>query len=128
MAHFAKLDENNVVIDMVVINNEELLDENGIEQEALGVAFCKNLYGQDTNWIQTSYNANIRWKYAAVGDTYDSTTDRFIPPKPAEYPSWVLTENRTWEPPVPYPSSDEPVLSRPKYDWDEATLSWVLVS
>jgi hypothetical protein len=79
MAHFAEI-KNNTVCQIIVINNEVITDNNGIEQEQLGVDFCKSLYGEDTNWIQTSYNGNIRGKYAGIGDTYDSVNDVFVAP------------------------------------------------
>lgn len=75
MAHFARI-ENNMVTQVIVVNNEVLLDENGIEQESLGAVFCSNIFGGI--WIQTSYNANFRGKYAGIGDTWDGTN--FIPP------------------------------------------------
>ena len=75
MAHFARI-ENNIVTQVIVVNNEVLLDSEGIEQEALGAAFCTNLFGG--TWIQTSYNANIRGKYAGIGDTYDEDKNEFI--------------------------------------------------
>ena len=77
MSHFAELDENNVVLRVIVVNNTELLDANGVEQEVLGQAFCTNLFGG--NWKQTSYNGNIRKRYAGVGFTYDPTLDEFVP-------------------------------------------------
>lgn len=77
MAHFARL-EDNVVCEVIVINNEVITDENGIEQEQLGIDFCKSLYGKDTNWIQTSYNNSFRGKFAAVGSVYDPVNDVFI--------------------------------------------------
>jgi hypothetical protein len=82
MAHFAKLNENNMVTQVIVINNLECLDENGNESEAVGVAFCKSLYGQDSNWVQTSYNGNIRGIYAGAGDTYDDVNDIFVAQEP----------------------------------------------
>jgi hypothetical protein len=77
MAHFARL-ENNIVREVIVVNNEVLHDENGTEQESIGIAFCKSLYGEDTEWAQTSYNATFRGKYAASGDTWDGTN--FVSP------------------------------------------------
>jgi hypothetical protein len=77
MAHFANL-ENGRVTQVVVIDNKELLDENSIEQESKGVEFCKTLFGQDTTWIQTSYNSNFRGKYAGIGDLYDPIEDKFV--------------------------------------------------
>jgi hypothetical protein len=80
MAHFAKLDENNVVITVVVVNNSELLVD-GVESEAKGVEFLISLFG-DSNWKQTSYNATIRKNSAGIGYTYDSNRDAFISPQP----------------------------------------------
>lgn len=77
MAHFAQLDENNVVMQVIVVNNDVLLD-NGVEKEELGIEFCKSLFGG--NWVQTSYNANFRGKYAGIGDTYDPIKDEFVSP------------------------------------------------
>lgn len=74
MAHFAQLNENNIVTQVIVVNNDELL-ENGIESEAKGIAFCQSLFGG--NWIQTSYNSNIRGKYAGIGMIYDPVEDVF---------------------------------------------------
>lgn len=79
MAHFAKLNENNIVTKVIVVHNNELMD-NGVESEAKGIAFCKSLFGQDTRWVQTSYNGNFRGMYAGVGYTYDSTNDVFVSP------------------------------------------------
>jgi hypothetical protein len=81
MAHFAKI-EDSVVTQVTVINNEVILDENGIEQESIGVTFCANLFGGE--WVQTSYNGSFRGKYAGVGDTYDSELDIFKSPTVAE--------------------------------------------
>lgn len=116
MAHFAQLDENNNVTQVIVVHNNELLDENGVEQETKGIQFCQSLLGG--NWVQTSYNANFRKNYAGVGYTYDAARDAFISPKP--YDSWVLNEDTCkWEPPISYPNDGK------NYYWDEATLSWV---
>lgn len=118
MAHFAQLDENNIVLQVIVVHNNELLD-NGVESEAKGIAFCRSLF-PGTNWAQTSYNGNIRKNYAGVGFTYDAQRDAFIPPQP--FPSWVLNETICqWEAPVPYPQDGK------RYVWDEATVSWVEV-
>jgi hypothetical protein len=118
MAHFAKLDENNNVIDIVVVHNNELLDGNGMEQEQKGIDFCRSLFGQDTKWAQTSYNANFRKNYAWVGGTYDPGLDAFIKPKP--WDSWVLdTETCSWTAPITMPEDDK------AYAWNESTLSWV---
>lgn len=79
MAHFAQI-KDNVVQQVIVVNNEVITDKDGIEQESLGIAFCKSLYGEDTEWVQTSYNHNIRNQYAGIGMTYDPVKDEFIYP------------------------------------------------
>ena len=116
MAHFAEIDEYNSVQRVIVVHNNELLDENGEEKEALGVAFCKSLLGG--TWLQTSYNKNMRKNFAGIGFTYDIVRDAFIPPKP--YDSWVLDEATClWEAPVAYPSDEN------YYEWDETNTRWV---
>jgi len=75
MAHFARVD-NGIVSEVIVIANEVLLDENGVEQESIGVQFCHDTFGG--NWIQTSYNSNFRGQYAGVGMKYDSDIDKFV--------------------------------------------------
>ena len=77
MAHFAELNENNTVLKVIVIDNKNIVDENGIEKEEVGVAFCKSLFGENTRWVQTSYNANFRGKYAGERDIYDPINDIF---------------------------------------------------
>ena len=76
MANFAKINANNIVEQVIVVNNEEVPDE------ATGIAFCKSLYGQDTEWIQTSYNNNFRGTFAGIGYTYDG--EKFVAPEPTE--------------------------------------------
>ena len=76
MAHFAELNENNIVLRVIVVANDKCLDQNDVENESIGALFCHNLL--DGRWIQTSYNGNIRGKYAGIGDFYDETTDTFI--------------------------------------------------
>jgi hypothetical protein len=119
MAHFAQLD-NNVVINIIVVNNNELLDQDGNEVEQKGIDFCKTLFGQDTDWVQTSYNSNFRKNYASFGGTYDPIKDAFIPTKPM--PSWILDELVCqWVAPVPYPDDGK------RYKWDESIINWVEV-
>ena len=113
MAHFAELDKNNVVLRVVVIANKDTSNENGVEQEAIGIAFCKSLYGADTKWIQTSYNGNIRGQYCGTGFSYDAVADVFISQKP--YASWVR-DGLSWKAPKPRPEG--------KWTWNEETLSW----
>jgi hypothetical protein len=120
MAHFALLDDNNKVLQVIVVENKELIDENGQESEAKGIEYCKKLFGG--KWVQTSYNKKFRKYYAGIGYYYDEEKDAFVPPQ--TYPSWHLVdETMTWEPPVPRPNTDpnQPIY----YDWDEATQSWV---
>ena len=120
MAHFAQLDENNVVTQVIVVHNNDCKDENGNESEAVGVAFCKSLLGETTRWKQTSYNGNIRKNYAGIGYTYNPSIDAFVPPQP--FASWVLNNNTAqWEAPTPMPDDGE------RYFWDEASLSWIEV-
>lgn len=77
MAHFAKLDENNMVIEVIVISNEDILDENGMESEEKGIEFCKMLHGPNTNWKQTSYSGAFRGAFAGIGMQYDPEKDLF---------------------------------------------------
>ena len=79
MAHFAQLDDNNIVIQVIAVANQELVQD-GVESENKGIEFCQQLFGG--NWIQTSYNGNIRKNYAGVGYTYDAVRDAFIAPEP----------------------------------------------
>ena len=120
MAHFAQLDENNVVTQVIVVHNNELMLD-GVESEDAGIVFCKSLFGKDTRWKQTSYNGNMRKNYAGVGYTYDQVRDAFIPPKP--FPSWVLNEDTCqWTAPIPMPDDGK------RYTWDEQTTSWTEVA
>lgn len=121
MAHFAELDENNIVLRVTVVANEVLLDENNIEQESLGLKHLEHLGGR---WMQTSYNNSFRKNYAGIGFSYDPIRDVFIPPKP--YHSWILNEDTCkWESPVQYPEIEEG--SDQYYVWDENTTSWLLL-
>jgi len=126
MAHFAELDESNIVKQVIVVHNNELLDEDGNESEAKGIAFCQSLFG--SNWVQTSYNGNIRKNFAGVGFIYDPVADHFFAPQP--FPSWTLDENAQWQPPIPapinpYTPDQEEYWLEPQYFWDEPTLSWI---
>jgi hypothetical protein len=117
MAHFAQLDNNNTVTQVIVVANKELLD-NGIESEQKGIEFCSNLLGG--TWKQTSYSGSIRKNYAGVGFTYDEGRDAFIAPKP--FNSWLLDETTCqWKAPVDYPTDDK------RYTWNEETLAWDIV-
>ena len=120
MANFAQLDGAYTVTEVIVVNNETINNLPFPESEPVGVAFCQSLFGADTIWKQTSYNANFRKNYAGIGYSYDPVLDAFIPPQP--YPSWLLnTSTCRWEALTPYPTDGQ------MYAWDEATLSWVLM-
>lgn len=114
MAHFAKLDENNVVIDVNVVANDALDSNN---EELSGIAFLTEWSGGYTNWKQTSYNGTFRKNYAGIGYTYDPIRDAFIPPKP--FPSWILNESIClWEAPISYPTDGK------FYNWNEESQTW----
>ena len=102
MSHFAKLDNNNIVTQVIVA------EQDFINSGAVGDSF---------RWVQTSYNNNFRKNYAGVGYTYDRVRDAFIPPKP--YPSWVLNEDTClWDAPTPMPDDGQ------MYTWNEDTQAW----
>ena len=119
MAHFAELNESNIVTQVIVVANAELMD-GGAESEAKGIAFLESLYGH-RNWRQTSYNGNIRYNYAGIGFAYDPDRDAFISPQP--FASWTLNETTCqWQPPVPHPDDGG------MYSWDEAAGNWVSIA
>ena len=144
MAHFAQLDSDNVVTQVIVVSNDDTSDSNGVETESIGVAFCQKLLGADTNWKQTSYNGNMRGNYAGIGYTYMEnvatlgvgSTDIFINQKP--YASWTIsTTEALWTAPITQPTlTDEQVAAMSYYTWDEdayqadtsdpKTAGWVL--
>ena len=116
MSHFAQIDGNNIVTQVIVI-----------EQDVVDTG----LFGDPNSWIQTSYNTSggihllggtpLRKNYAGIGYTYDSTRDAFIPPKP--YNSWTLNETTClWEAPIPMPDDGK------MYSWDEETTSWTEIT
>ena len=118
MAHFAQVDENNIVTQVIVIDNNDILDENGIESEVVGQQFCMDLLGG--LWLQTSYNGTIRKNYASIGFAYDSDRDAFIAPQP--FASWVLNETTCqWDAPLICPDDGN------IYKWNEQQLNWELV-
>ena len=133
MAHFARIDENNVVTQVIVVSNEDTSDTKGVEVEEIGVAFCKKLLGAETNWKQTSYNNNFRVRYAGIGYSYNAELNAFIPPSP--FPSWVLVEETAdWVSPLGAAPTltEEQITSRSFYRWNEDayqadnTTGWVL--
>lgn len=134
MAHFAELDKNNVVLRVLVVSNDDIVDEDGVEQEQIGIGFLKSMFGFDTNWKQTSYNNNFRFRYASKGMIYDELNDAFIVPKP--YDSWILNPTTmSWDAPIPIPTLTE---TQDNYEyiwnWDESdyqsdnTMGWVLTT
>ena len=145
MAHFAQLDENNVVTQVIVVSNDDTSDSNGVETESIGVAFCQKLLGADTNWKQTSYNSNMRGNYAGIGYTYMSnvatlgvgSTDIFISQQP--YASWTVgVATAAWYPPAnpgeaPDLTDDEQAAGK-YYVWNESNYqsdpatAWVLTT
>ena len=109
MAHYAFLDENNIVTEVITgIDETETIE--GLDTET----WYGNFRGQKC--VRTSYNGNIRKRYAGIGYTYDPVADVFILPLP--YPSWSLDENFDWQAPTPLPSQGV-------WSWDESTLSWI---
>ena len=140
MAHFAQLDENNIVTQVIVVGNSDTSDVNGVESESIGVAFCQQLLGADTNWKQTSYNSNMRGNYAGIGYTYMTnvatlgvgSTDIFIGQQP--YASWTIgVGTARWYSPIPEPTlTDDQIAAKSYYTWDESayqadnTTGWVL--
>lgn len=123
MAHFAKLNEYNIVTEVIVVHNNELLDSNGIELEQNGINFLIAWSGGYTRWKQTSYNGNFRKNYAGAGYLYDEARDAFIPPQP--FPSWTLNEDTCrWEAPVqpPADSSRYYVWREEQGLWEEVTM------
>jgi len=107
MAHFAEIDDNNIVQRVIVVDNS---------LEYRGADFLANDLGLGGNWIQTSYNHNIRKQFAGIGYTYDINADVFIAPQP--FPSWLLDENFDWQAPTPRPEGMG-------WRWDEDSLSWL---
>ena len=116
MAHFAKLDDNNIVLEIHVVSNDAL---DSSDEENSGIAFLTEWSGGYTKWKQTSYNGTFRKKYAGIGDYYDEQRDAFYPPnKP--FDSWTLNEETaSWEAPIPLP------LDGKFYSWNEENLEWV---
>ena len=145
MAHFAKLDANNLVTQVIVVANEDTADSSNVETESIGVAFCQKLMGASTTWKQTSYNGNFRGNYAGIGYTYISnvatlgvgSTDIFINQQP--YDSWAVgVGTAQWYPPsnpgdAPALTSDE-LAARKYYVWNESNYNtnpataWVLTT
>jgi hypothetical protein len=120
MAHFARV-VDGVVTEVMILVNEVITDNSGVEQESLGAEFLSNLYGYPSNEIiQCSYNANFRGNYPSPSWLYFEDLDIFMPPKP--YESWVLNEDTyLWDAPVPMPEGGG------VYTWNEETTNWILI-
>ena len=114
MAHFAKLNDNNIVLEVNVVSNEALDTSN---EEASGIAFLTEWSGGHSNWKQTSYNGNIRKQYCGIGYSYNAEADVFVAPQP--FASWSLDDNHDWQPPVARPVDDK------FYNWSEDDLNWI---
>ena len=145
MAHFAQLDGDNIVTQVIVVSNDDTSDSGGVETESIGVAFCQKLLGASTNWKQTSYNGNMRGNYAGIGYTYMSnvatlgvgSTDIFISPQP--YASWTVgVGTATWYPPANPGAApaltDAEKAANKYYVWNESNYqadpatAWVLTT
>ena len=118
MAHFAKLNENNVVLAVHVVNND-IITIDGKESEQAGIDFLTNLYGHN-KWKQTSYNGNFRKRFAGINYIYDEELDVFVTPKP--HPNWKFNyQEGTWFPPIPYPENNEGF----NWFWSQINNEWV---
>jgi hypothetical protein len=120
MAHFAELNEDNIVTQVIVVSNDDILDDEGNESEEVGINFLEELFGH-RNWKQTSYNGNFRKRYGTIGFRYHEDIDGFSEPQP--YPSWTLdNETLKWVPPVPMPKENEgkPIM----HVWNEEIVNW----
>ena len=117
MAHFAKIDENNIVQQIIVVDNENCGNLDFPESEPIGQNFINSI-GLEGNWKQTSYNSTFRKRYAGLDDVYDESRDAFLPIKP--FTSWILNEDIClWEPPIERPNDGK------SYMWDEETINWI---
>jgi len=127
MAHFAELDENNKVINVIKVNNDSI---DSLNEEESGINFLESLFNH-RRWKRTSYNTYegthkdnktpFRTNYAGIGMVYDEEKDMFYFSKPVEFPSFIFNETKgLWESPVPYPDENDPE----SYVWDEPTISW----
>lgn len=128
MAHFALLDDNNVVLNVLYVDNNNMLDAEGNESEALGIAQCREGLGRpNARLVKTSFSGSIRFRYAGIGFTYNEEHDVFLPPK--EWPSWVLnTTTYQWEPPTAEPELTEEQRNVGSfYEWNEENTSWDFV-
>ena len=137
MAHFAKISENNEVLQVLTLNNKDAQNADGVEDEAVGQAYLEKHNNWPAQmWIQTSYNTflgthnlggtPLRGNYAGIGYTWDLENNIFYPKKP--YASWVLnTTTASWHSPIgdaPDDLTDEEKAARTHYVWNEGTGAW----
>lgn len=146
MAHFAQIDANNIVVNVVVVNDQDCLDENGQESEIVGINLLNKFNETPVNWVKTSYNTygNVhfnpktgmpdngtpfRGNYAGIGGTYDKTNDVFVSPRPLDRnniqcDSWIISASTDWlwAPPIPYPQITQRYS---QFKWDEPTKTWI---
>jgi hypothetical protein len=108
MALFGRLNENNIVVDVIVVGDDDINNAQGLENEQMGIEFCQSLCGQDTNWVQGSKDGSFRFNPIGIGTIYDQN-----------FASWNLNEETCqWEPPIPYPQDGN------YYRWDEQKVEW----
>ena len=120
MAHFARIDRNNVVKSVHVVDNEHLINEQGEEEEDFGIVYLNKIHGVGFTWVQISYNSNFRKQYAGIGYTYDKTNDVFVAQQPHQ--SWTLDASFDWQPPIAKPDDGK------SYTWNEDTEAWELIN
>jgi hypothetical protein len=122
MAHFAQINENNIVTQVIVVSNDDCGGGEYPASDSVGAAFCTNLLGG--TWKQTSYNNNFRKRYAGIGYTFNAELDAFVAPQP--YPSWTLNaETADWEAPVAKPAEGSWTWNESTQQWDEVTTPGV---
>jgi hypothetical protein len=123
MAHFAQIDENNVVTNVLVVGNDDIQNLPFPESEPLGIAFLQNLL-PDTTWKQTSYNNNFRFRYAGIGYKFHAECGEYGGFAPAAlYDYFVFDATQClWVPPIPYPTDDN------RYYWSDSERAWLVVA
>jgi len=126
-ANFAEIDKNGIVLKVVEACPIDVANNGGEQSEQAAEFFkkTKSLSPLGVKWVQTSYEGLFRNKYAAIGDTYDSNTDRFISPQP--FASWTLGEDGSWDPPVAHPNTTAENGRIHTYTWNEDTQQWIFV-
>jgi hypothetical protein len=125
MAHFAELNNSNEVLRVIVISNDDV-NANGGDESSQAETFVASIVPHSdsgTSWKQTSYNNNFRKQYAGIGDTFDSSKDKFIKPQP--FSSWSLDSNDDWVAPVTYPTITEIDSVPVMISWDEDNQKWL---